>query len=124
MGTTAVLAALDRRRRTGVGQYIELPQVLGAASLLPTTLLDYFVNGRVSPRRGNQHPSFAPYGVYPCAGEDRGCTIAVTSEDEWHGFCRALGHPEWTKDARFQTMPSRVAHREALDRRVAGWTLD
>lgn len=118
----AALAALDYRRRTGAGQYIELAQVAGAASLLPTTFLDYFVNGRVPPRQGNSSPWFAPYGCYPCQGDDRWCVIAVTSDEEWEAFREAIGNPSWTRDARFQTMSARVRHRDALDAHVAQWT--
>ncbi len=121
LGAIGAIAALDERRRTGLGQAVELPQVAGALSLLPTTFLDYFVNRRVSPRAGNSSPHFAPYGVYPCSGEDRWCVIAVGSEDEWQGFCKALGEP-WTADLRFCDMASRVQHREALDGLVGKWT--
>ncbi len=115
-------AALVRRRRSGAGQYVELPQVLGAASLLPATFLEYFVNGRLPARQGNQNPWYAPYGVYPCAGEDRWCAIAVTTEEEWRGLVRALGDPPWAADPRFADMPSRALHRDALDRHLAEWT--
>ncbi len=121
-GAIALLAALDHRRRTGEGQFIGLAQVAGAASLLPTTFLDYFINHRVAPPQGNTHPDYAPYSVYACAGADRWCAIAVTSEEEWASFKQALGEPAWTQDTRFADMPSRVQHRAALDEHVSAWT--
>jgi benzylsuccinate CoA-transferase BbsF subunit len=118
----AILAALEHRRQTGEGQYIETAQVASVVSLLPTTYLDYFVNRRVAPRQGNSSPWYAPYGCYACAGEDRWCVIAVTNEEQWRLFCAALGAPGWTQGPRFATMPDRVRHREALDEQVAAWT--
>ncbi|MEK7217361.1 MAG: CoA transferase [Chloroflexota bacterium] len=118
----AIIAALDHRRRTGQGQHILLAQVATAASLLPTTLLEYFVNHHVTPPRGNTSPFFAPYGLYPCRGEDRWCAITVTSEEEWQSLRRTLGDPPWTADARFVDMPGRVQHRADLDALLAGWT--
>lgn len=122
LGAIGALAALEERKRSGKGQAVELPQVAGAASLLPTTYLDYFVNHRASPKRGNSSPDYSPYGIYPCQGEDRWCVIAVTSEAEWSAFCGAVGDPEWTKGARFTAMRSRVEHRDALDAYISEWT--
>jgi len=43
-------------------------------------VLDYAFNGRERGQRGNDHLVFAPYGVFPCAGEDRWIAIACTSD--------------------------------------------
>ncbi|HLZ70383.1 MAG TPA: CoA transferase, partial [Dehalococcoidia bacterium] len=50
---TSLLAALDHRRRTGEGQYIDLSQVEAALHFLTPALLDYTVNGRITRRAGN-----------------------------------------------------------------------
>ena len=42
----AVLAALDHRRRTGEGQYIDFSQGEASAQFLATALLDYTANGQ------------------------------------------------------------------------------
>ena len=119
-----VLAALEHRRRTGEGQFVEFAQVAGTVSLLPTTNLDYSVNGRVLPPRGNGHPEHAPHGVYPCLGEDRWCAIAVTSEEQWQRFCGCIGRPQLVDDERFTDGAARVRHAGALDAVVSEWTRD
>ncbi len=121
-GLVAVLAALDNRRRTGRGQYIDLSQYEAGLQFLAPALLDYEVNGRVMTRLGNRSPDAAPHGAYPCRGEDRWCVIAVCGDDEWRAFCRAAGRPEWTEDARFGSLAARKAHEDELDALVAGWT--
>ena len=121
-GLAAVLAALDYRRRTGRGQYIDLSQYEAGLQFLAPALLDFEMNGRVMPRLGNRSPDAAPHGAYPCRGDDRWCVIAVCSEEEWRAFCRAAGRPEWAEDARFSSLEARKAHEDELDDLVGGWT--
>ena len=64
-------------------------------------------------RRGNGHPSIHPFQPY--AVLDGQLNICVGNDRIFERFARALGHPEWSSDPRFETNPSRVAHRAALD---------
>lgn len=118
----AILAALFYRAQTGKGQYIELSQMEATASLLGLSYLDYFVNNRVTPPRGNRHPQFAPYNCYRCKGDDSWCVIAVFNEEEWQQFCQALDHPSWTGDSKFQDMESRLENVDELDQNIKRWT--
>ena len=123
-GALAVLMALEYRKQTGKGQYVDLAQLEATAAYLDTAILDYTVNGRVSQPMGNRlaHPAAAPHGAYQCLGDDRWCAIAVFSEDEWQAFCRAIGNPPWTQEPRFATLPQRVQHADELDKLVEQWT--
>src|SRR5262249_37940857 len=58
--------ALDERRRTGQGQYLDHSQFESALWSLGPALLDYTVNGRVSRRRGDEDPGACPHGPYRC----------------------------------------------------------
>jgi crotonobetainyl-CoA:carnitine CoA-transferase CaiB-like acyl-CoA transferase len=89
-----VLAALEWRRQTGQGQYIDLSQAEASLQLLAPALLDYTVNGRVMERMGNDDAVFAPHGIYPSAGDDQWVAVAVTSDDEWRALCRVLGRQD------------------------------
>ena len=119
---TALLAALHHRNKTGKGQHIILSQYETAINSLGTAILDYTVNGRVQTRTGNRSPYGAPHGVYRCQGEDRWCAIAVFTDEEWQGLCRAMDEPEWTRDTRFATVLGRMGSVDELDRLVEGWT--
>ena len=53
---TALLAALDHRRRTGEGVFIDQAQADGTLQLLAPALIDYQNGGPVLERRGNDDP--------------------------------------------------------------------
>jgi benzylsuccinate CoA-transferase BbsF subunit len=118
----AILAALRHRQSTGAGQAIEIAQWEAAVSMLGEGLLDYVMNGRVLAPVGNAHPSMVPHDNYRCAGDDAWVAIAVRSEDEWHAFCQATGHPEWAHDPRFADAYRRRQHRSELDAMITTWT--
>ena len=84
--------------------------------------MDYAMNRRLQPRRGNRHPSMSPHGVYRCIGDDEWVTITVSSEEEWARFCDAIGNPPWTKEPRFSDTLSRYENHDDLDRLIGDWT--
>src|SRR5262249_23602089 len=61
-GGVAVLAALDRRRRTGEGAYIDLAQYEAGLQFISSALLEYAGDGRVAGRDGNRDRVAAPHG--------------------------------------------------------------
>lgn len=119
-GVAALLAALDYRRRTGVGQHLDLAQAEASIHFLGEAVLDYTVNGRVPPPAGNSDPSAVPHGVYPCAGDDRWIAIAAQTPAQWQALCGVIGAP--LADARFATLIERRRNEAALDEAIGGWT--
>ena len=117
-----ILAALDYRRRTGKGQYLDVAQHQAGVQYVSPSLLDYDVNDRVATRQGNYDPYCAPHGSYACKGEDRWCAIAISTEEEWQSFCQVIGNPDWTQDPKFATLESRQENIVELDENVASWT--
>ena len=119
---TALLAALDHRRKTGEGQLIDLSQAEVCAQFLAPYLLESQANSHESGRMGNRHPYAAPHGAYPCSGEDRWCTIAAFNDAQWGALCRVLGNPPWTKASEFKTLQARREHQDELDTHIGAWT--
>lgn len=119
-----VLAALEHRDRTGLGQYIDLSEYEAVCTLIGPALLDTALNQTKIQPQGNQSPYMpaAPYGCYKCLGEDRWCTIAVFDDTEWRSLCKVSGHPEWARDPRFSTLAMRREHSEELDGLIQQWT--
>jgi crotonobetainyl-CoA:carnitine CoA-transferase CaiB-like acyl-CoA transferase len=123
-GAVAILAALERRDRTGSGQYIDLSEYEAVCTTIGPDLLDSSANLCQILPTGNRssHIPASPYGCYRCTGKDRWCVIAVFDEMEWHALCRISGHPEWAADERFSNLEMRKHHAEELDILVEGWT--
>ena len=119
---TAVMAALHYRNRTGKGQHIVMSQYESVVNVTALSIMDYDVNGRIQTRMGNRSPYGAPHGVYRCAGDDRWCAIAVSSDEEWQGMRRAMEDPEWSREERFATALGRAENVDDLDRLIEEWT--
>ena len=120
---SAMLAALDYRRRTGKGQYIDMSQYEAALQNLAPALIDYFATGRIMGPRGNASERYAPHGAYRCADEDgheRWIAIAVDGDTGWKAMLAALGAQ--STDSRFHTKQDRIANAAALDEFVNTFT--
>lgn len=120
--TLALLGALEYRRRTGAGQYIDVSQSEAMTSLLGGAFKEYAVTGQPPAPVGNRSSEAAPYGVYRCQGDDRWCAIAVKSDDEWRRFKQALGSPAWAGEEKFNSLSGRWQNADDLDRLVEEWT--
>ena len=61
----------------------------------------------------------APHGCYPCQGEERWVSVAVTTEDQWKSTAEVLGHPEWIDDERFKNLAARLSNQDLLDDQIS-----
>lgn len=118
----AAMAALDYRRRTGKGQFIDMAQTEVATNMIGEYYLDYTMNNRIPGPPGNRSLYAAPHGCYKCKGDDEWCAITVFTDEEWNSFCRAIGNPSWTRDPRFDDVLGRLRHVDELDKLVEQWT--
>ena len=120
---TTLLAALDHRRRTGEGQFIDQAQMESALHFLAPELLDVQVSGHSARRNGNIDPVAVPHDAYPCAGTDEWCAIAVEDDAQWRALRRALGDPAWAADPALDTAAGRRAAVEHINREIGAFTL-
>ena len=120
---TALLAALDYRKRTGKGQYIDHSQLEAGIHFLTPAVLQFTANGETMPQQANREAYAAPHGCYRCKGEDRWCAITVYTDEEWQSFCKVLGNPDCTKDPSFATVTGRKENEDRLDTLIEEWTL-
>ena len=119
-----ILAALDRRERTGEGCAIEAAQLEMALHFLAPELLEHQASGHVPARNGNRDAGVAPQGVYPTAGEDQWVAITVENDELWEQLRSAIGDPEWARDRGLATAAGREARHDELDDRIAAWTME
>ena len=122
LAMSAIIAALEYRRRTGKGQRLDLAQIEGALQYIAPALLDCDSNGTVVERAGNYDVGMAPHGAFRVAGEDRWVSIAVRNDADWAALCKAAAGEPWTTDARFQTFAGRKEHEAELESQIGAWT--
>jgi crotonobetainyl-CoA:carnitine CoA-transferase CaiB-like acyl-CoA transferase len=110
--TVGVLAALQHRAGTGVGQRVEVNLLSSLLSAMVNQGSGFVAAGYVPGIMGNRHPSIAPYESYPTA--DKPFVIAVGNNVQFRATVEVLGIPDLADDERFATNPARVAHRDEL----------
>lgn len=115
----AVMSALEHRRRTGQGQYIDMSQAEASLHQLTPALLETQRVGQPYPRRGNDDERFAPHGVFRCEGTDCWVAVAITNNEEWRAFCQLLGREDLAALAEHE----RWERRRELDEIVTDWTM-
>jgi benzylsuccinate CoA-transferase BbsF subunit len=89
--TAALVAALDHRRRTGEGQYLDFAQAEAAIHALAPALLSWTATGVIPQRRGNDDAHHRPHGVFPAAGEDRWVAIACVDDAQRAALAELAG---------------------------------
>jgi len=110
--STAILAALAHRERTGEGQHVDAALLDSAVAMMATLDMNYLVTGVPPGRAGNAHQNIVPYQVFACA--DGHVVVAVGNDAQFARFCAAAGRPDWVNDERFATNAARVRHRDVL----------
>lgn len=121
-GALAVLAALNYRWKTGVGQHIDLAARDVLSCLVGDALMDYTMNGRNAARRGNHDSIMAPHNCYRCKGEDKWVSIAVSNQGEWEALSKTIGQPHLVSDGRFSDAYRRWTNQDELDKLIEIWT--
>ena len=118
----AIVSALHQKERTGQGQYIDVSMLRATVATMGAGLMEYEMTGRVMGPKGNYDPAMAPYGNYPCQGDDAWVSIAVRTEDEWQGLKTGMDNPAWCEEERFSSRYSRLENRRDLDGNLSAWT--
>ena len=109
---TGILAALQARHKTGRGQHIDICLYDTQVSWLINQGVGYLTDGKVPPRRGNDHPTIVPYGTFPSADGD--FILAVGNDGQYRRLVDLLGAPELADDPRFELNADRVRNRDVL----------
>jgi formyl-CoA transferase len=109
---TAILAAIEARRVSGQGQYIDMALFDVGMATLANQAAGFLNTGAVPQRQGNSHPSLAPYQDFPTA--DGAVLLAIGNDGQFARFCKAAGQEHWAQDERFASNTLRVRNRPAL----------
>jgi benzylsuccinate CoA-transferase BbsF subunit len=118
----AILAALRHRRRTGVGQYIDVAQTEPTIALLGPAMSDCSANNRIQERSGNERAPRAPHGVFRCLGQDRWIAISAWQDETWAALCKVLGDPAFARAPQLATAHGRWLNRHTIDQGISAIT--
>jgi len=110
--TVGILAALQYRERSGLGQLVEVNLLSSLLASLANQGSAYTAAGAVAQRMGNAHPSIAPYDLFPARDGD--LVLAVGNDRQFARFCAVVGNPSLASDARYVTNADRVENRISL----------
>lgn len=116
---TAILAALLQRGRTGRGARIDAALLDVQVAMLANQASNHLVGGVRPKRMGNAHVNIVPYQVFATA--DGHLVLAVGNDGQFRRFCAIAGHAAVADDPHYASNPQRVAHRDELVGRIAGW---
>ena len=111
--SSAILAALHYRVKTGIGQYIDIALLDSQVAWLANQASNYLISGQVPRRMGNAHPNIVPYETFK-ARDGIYIALGVGNDNQWRKFCKLaeLGH--LMNDPRYATNPKRVENRKEL----------
>ena len=112
MAAHGIVLALFARQTTGRGQRVHVAMLDAVASLLTYNTGSYFASGTSPTRRGNDHPSVAPYQTL--RAKDGWINLGVANDSLWARYCKAIDRLDLGDDPRFCTAPQRVEHRAEL----------
>ncbi|MBR0870820.1 CoA transferase [Bradyrhizobium tropiciagri] len=110
--TVAILASLNERRTSGLGQHIDLALLDVQIATLANAGMNYLASGKRPQRQGNAHANIVPYQAF--ATRDGHIVAAVGNDAQFARFAAILGAPELSTDLRFQRNADRVRNRAEL----------
>ncbi len=119
-GQAALASAIFERRKSGLGQHIDLSQVEAAIHFVEPLILDYTVNGKIPGGSGHGSLRSYPHGVYKCDGHERYIAIAIETPKQWRAL-KAAAPLDAFRSAEFDSAQARFNVRDAIDDVLRGW---
>ena len=119
--TSAILAALHMRARTGQGQHIDMSLLDSAVCVMANQALNYLTTGNPPQRTGNYHPNLTPYQVFEC--RDGHIIIATGNDGQYQRLCDILGLPEMASAPEYLKNANRVENREDMIAKLSARTV-
>jgi CoA:oxalate CoA-transferase len=111
-GVIGILAALQDRERSGIGQFVDVAMLDSQIALLENAFVRYFATGVSPGPQGSSHPVVTPFQAF--ATRDGYLVVAVSPDSAWPVFCRVIGREDLLADPRYENNNSRTEHRETL----------
>ncbi|MBP2028353.1 CoA:oxalate CoA-transferase [Acetoanaerobium pronyense] len=107
-----ILAALNYRNETGIGQKVDVAMLDCQVAILENAIARYVVTGEVPKPAGNRHTSITPFEPFETL--DGEIMIAAGNDVLFQKMCNVMNQNSWLEDERFMTNPSRTKHADEL----------
>lgn len=109
----SVMAALDQRRETGTGQFIQTGLFESSVALMGYWLAYTQISNIVPTPLGASHLNWSPYEVFDTA-DDEWVFIGPAGQNQWESLCTAIESDDLITDPRFGTLDDRRTHDDEL----------
>ena len=108
-----ILAALQQRQRTNIGQHIDISMQDVQVSMLSYLTTMFSLSGVVPGRTGNSHMVHVPYNAYK-AGDGEWMVVAAVGDATWQRLVSALDRPDLDTPAH-RLQAGRARDRQAIE---------
>ena len=113
-GVIGILAALERRHRTGRGGEVKCSLFETTAFLVGQHIAQGEVTGKEAAPMPERVSAWAIYDVFETANEGEQLFIGVVSDQQWRAFCEAFDLRELAANPDFEKNNQRVLARDAI----------
>ncbi len=103
----AIVAALYRRERDGVGDYIDVAMLDASLAFMTSAVVPYLVTGKPFQRAGNTGFSGQPTAGLFEARDGRLISLGVVQQEQFVTLAKFLGKEEWLDEPAFTDPESR-----------------
>jgi len=121
-GVIGAMIALEHRRKTGVGQVVDVALYESVFSVMESLLPEFDAFGAVRERTGSILPGIAPTSAYRC-NDGSYVVIAGNGDSIFKRLCRAMGRADLADDPALAHNDGRAAKQAWLDDTIEAWTV-
>ncbi len=120
--TIGLLAALQYRNQTGIGQKVDIGMMDAGIASMQIIYPIYTMGGRIPERIGNRYESNYPTDTFRT--KDGMIVIGAANDKLWQKLCEVMGRKELAEDERYDRNPKRVEHYREIKPIIEAWTLE
>ena len=114
-----IVAALQERERSGLGQAVDVSMVDCLFSMMMDEPLDAYETLGLAARQGNRIMRFSPFNAYRAS--DGWITLGVVTRDDWHGLLAAMGRDDLREHKDWSRVEWRIRNNAEVDKLVGEW---
>jgi len=112
-GAIGILAALQYRQKTGLGQHVDISMVDGLVYTLENAIVRYTLENDVPVPLGSAHPTITPFQGFE-ASDGKYVITPIGNDSLWVKFCKVIGRADLTDHELYRTNGLRTKHRSTL----------